>query len=259
MKEGLPEVPHSRENAVSFFVAYVAKNRSKLSEKLIVDLSAGSGYIINEFLKAGAKVKLYDLFPSQNTFCHVPCEKMDLQKTWPIEPFTADVVICAETIEHLPDQHFFFKEVSRILKPGGTLILTTPNSSSLRSRFSQFLMESEHYSNPAPNERDAYTKWPGSEEGYFSKLFVSGVLRLRTLAALHQLKIKEIHRTHSSSTSLLLLAFYPLIYFFSRKHLRKQLRLDSVNAGIYREIFKVNTSLTTLLSKHLILEFTKQV
>lgn len=250
------EVPHTRENAVRFFEAYLSNNNVK--GKKVIDLSAGSGYIINEFHKAGADVELYDLFPGQNTYCPVPCKPIDLQKPFPINTSTADIAILGETIEHLPNQFLFFSQAAKILKPGGILLLTTPNSSSLRSRFSQFLMESEHYSTPAPNETDAFTKWSTeseTHEGYFSKLFISGILRLRTLAALNGLKIKKVHPSKRSSTSYLLMIYYPALYYFSRKNLKKQLRNDPANESIYREIFKLNTSVDVLLSKHLIIEW----
>jgi len=248
----MSEIPHTRENALSFFGDYLKRNN--VAGKKVFDLSAGSGYIINEFHKAGADVELFDLFPEQNSYCPVLCKKIDLQKSFS-NLGKADIVLLGETIEHLPNQFFFFSEVSRLLKPGGVLILTTPNSSSLRSRFSQFLMESEHYSTPPPNETDAFTKWPGGEEGYFSKLFISGILRLRTLAAINGLKIKKVHSSKGSSTSYLLLIFYPVLYFFSRKNLKKQITRDPVNRSIYEEIFKLNTSLSVLTSKHLIIEW----
>jgi len=252
------EVPHSRTHAVRFFEKYVEQHAAQLTQRRVYDLSSGSGYIISLFEKAGAQIFPFDLFPQQNTFTQAQCQFIDLQQPFPIADGAADLVICAETIEHLPNQFFFFKEVSRILSPQGKFILTTPNSSSLRSRLSQFLMESEHYGHPAPNELDAYTRWPNSNDGYFSKLFISGLLRLRTLAALQQLHIQHVYRTPRSSTSVFLLVFYPLIYFFSRKNLRRQLKDDAANKAVYHEIFKLNTSMKVLLSKHLIIEFEKR-
>lgn len=38
-----------------------------------------------------------------------------------------DVVFCGETIEHLIDPDHLLDEMHRVLKPGGLLILTTPN------------------------------------------------------------------------------------------------------------------------------------
>lgn len=253
------EVPHSRENAVNFFLQYINSNKAFLAGKHVYDLSSGSGYIAQKFFEAGADVKIFDLFPEQNTRSGLTCGKIDLQEPFPIADASADVVLCAETIEHLPNQYFFFKEVARITKKDGTVLLTTPNPSSLRSRFSQFLMESEHYSHPAPNETDAFTSWDDSDKGYFSKLFISGLLRLRTLAAIQKLSIRKIHPSPKSSTAvLLLIIFYPFIHFFSRKNLKRQLRNDSANTATYKEIFEINTSMNVLLGKHLIVEFTKK-
>src|SRR5437667_9735527 len=37
-----------------------------------------------------------------------------------------DAVICAEVLEHVPDPQRLFSEVHRVLRPGGHLVLTTP-------------------------------------------------------------------------------------------------------------------------------------
>jgi SAM-dependent methyltransferase len=45
-------------------------------------------------------------------------------------PFAAaafDVVLSYETLEHVPDPAAFVAELARVLRPGGTLVLTTPN------------------------------------------------------------------------------------------------------------------------------------
>ena len=51
---------------------------------------------------------------------------------WPDQTF--DLVISTEGIEHLENHYSFLREVNRVLKPGGTLIVTTPNITALRSR-----------------------------------------------------------------------------------------------------------------------------
>ena len=258
MATSLPHVEHTRDDALRFFLNYTAKEKNTLQNKKVIDLSAGSGYISHLFEEAGSEVILYDLFPEQNKFGKATCQFIDLQKPFPIPDGFADIVICSETIEHLPNQHLLFAETSRIMKTNGIFILTTPNSSSLRSRFAQFMMESEHYSTPAPNELNAFVSWDGKTNGYFSKLFISGVLRLRTLAALNHLQIRKIHRSAYSSTSIWMLIFYPLLYFFNRKVYRKQAKADPKNEPIYHAIFKINTSRDVLLSKHLIIEFSKE-
>ncbi|HEX8763911.1 MAG TPA: class I SAM-dependent methyltransferase, partial [Candidatus Acidoferrum sp.] len=51
---------------------------------------------------------------------------------WPNRSF--DAVVSTEGIEHLENHYSFLREMHRILKPGGSLILTTPNITALRSR-----------------------------------------------------------------------------------------------------------------------------
>jgi hypothetical protein len=120
-------------------------------------------------------------------------------------------------------------------------------------------LEGEHYSTPIPNEFNAMARWPGSDRGYFSKVFISGVLRLRTLAAINGLKIKMIHPSPRSSTAYFLVPlFFPLIYYFSWKSLRKHVKNDPDNHSAYQEIFEINTSFSILLGKHLIVEFKKE-
>ena len=51
---------------------------------------------------------------------------------YPDEYFST--VLCCELLEHLPnDPMFMMSEINRILKPGGHLVLTTPNIASLRA------------------------------------------------------------------------------------------------------------------------------
>ena len=44
----------------------------------------------------------------------------------PFEDGAFDLVLCAETIEHVRDVQLLLSETRRVLRPGGTLALTTP-------------------------------------------------------------------------------------------------------------------------------------
>lgn len=45
----------------------------------------------------------------------------------PFSTHAFDAVICSEVIEHIPDHPAVFEEMARVLRPGGTLILGTPD------------------------------------------------------------------------------------------------------------------------------------
>src|SRR3954452_19196129 len=49
----------------------------------------------------------------------------------PLEDSQFDLVLCAETLEHVRDVQLFLSELRRVLRPGGTLAVTTPAHSRL--------------------------------------------------------------------------------------------------------------------------------
>ncbi len=61
----------------------------------------------------------------------------DVSKTLPFSDGEFDVVVFGEVIEHLVDPDAALVEISRVLKPDGTLVLTTPN---LASWFNRLLL-----------------------------------------------------------------------------------------------------------------------
>jgi len=89
----------------------------------------------------------YDALPSDVEFHQVDLDS----STWPIAGGDADVVSAVETIEHLENPWDFVRSLVRIVKPGGWVVVTTPNQLSLLSlltlsvkrRFSAF--QDSHY------------------------------------------------------------------------------------------------------------------
>jgi SAM-dependent methyltransferase len=55
-----------------------------------------------------------------------------LQDTEPTLTGTCDVVMASETIEHVPSPGSFVRVLRSMLRPGGTLVLTTPDAADLR-------------------------------------------------------------------------------------------------------------------------------
>ena len=60
---------------------------------------------------------------------------VDLESTpLPTKDATYDSILCSEVLEHLDvDPMYMLAELNRVLKPGGTLVLSTPNSCSTQS------------------------------------------------------------------------------------------------------------------------------
>lgn len=63
----------------------------------------------------------------------------DVEKKLPFLANTFDVVIAGEIIEHVYDTDYFLREIHRVLRSDGELILTTPNLATLGRRILLFL------------------------------------------------------------------------------------------------------------------------
>ncbi len=68
---------------------------------------------------------------------------VDLRGRLPYADASFDVVLCVEVIEHVSDHQAALGELARIVKPGGVLVLTTPNVMRLNSRL-HFLLSGYH-------------------------------------------------------------------------------------------------------------------
>ena len=64
----------------------------------------------------------------------VQAKHHDLDSGLPFLDDFFDCVIAAEIIEHVYDTDRFLQEIRRVLKPGGTLVLSTPNIACLTNR-----------------------------------------------------------------------------------------------------------------------------
>jgi len=93
------------------------------SERIALDIGCREG-MQSEWLKSkGYTVTSIDI---EKIYPHALI--VDANKTLPFDDASFHLIWCSEVIEHLKDPEHFRKEVERLLKPGGRLVLTTPNS-----------------------------------------------------------------------------------------------------------------------------------
>jgi 2-polyprenyl-3-methyl-5-hydroxy-6-metoxy-1,4-benzoquinol methylase len=120
--------------------------------KLLIDVGCGAGnlwfFLQHRFESySGVDAARYEGFPSDAHFVQVDLDNAPI----PFPDEIADVVTSVETIEHLENPRRLLRELTRLARPGGWVVVTTPNQLSflslltlvIKKRFSAF--QDVHY------------------------------------------------------------------------------------------------------------------
>ena len=110
----------------------------------LVDVGCGSGllwpHVHAHFARyVGVDVVRYDGFPAEGEFIALDLDRGDA----PLPDGVADVAAGVETIEHLENPRAFVRMLTRLARPGGWIVVTTPNQHSLLSK-TRFVLRGEH-------------------------------------------------------------------------------------------------------------------
>lgn len=127
--------PIIHEGAVPGVHAAVRDTLRRLPRGRLLDAPAGHGAMSAWAHDAGFAVTPVDLDPSVfEPRDRMACIPADLDERLPFADDTFDVVTCVEGIEHVTRQWDLVAELGRVIRPGGTLVITTPNVGSIQSR-----------------------------------------------------------------------------------------------------------------------------
>ena len=118
---------HDERRVREYIISKVPKNAQS-----ILDVGCGSGWVAKTFIKKEIKVhslditkinpvKAMQLYPSQK-HSGIVADSFHL----PFADNSFDCIIASEIIEHVVDPAAFIKEVFRVVRKGGKLIITTP-------------------------------------------------------------------------------------------------------------------------------------
>jgi ubiquinone/menaquinone biosynthesis C-methylase UbiE len=110
-----------------------AISKSYIKNKIVLDIASGEGYGSNILSENAKFVYGVDIDKKTIYLAKKKYQKDNLEflvgsaDLIPLEDNAVDVVVSFETIEH-HDKHLeMFKEIRRVLKPEGTLIISTPD------------------------------------------------------------------------------------------------------------------------------------
>jgi SAM-dependent methyltransferase len=217
--------------------------RQDLRNRKILDVGAGEGYFtrsLGEQLQSEYPGRLpdilfaCDLYPENFRYDGIACRPANFHERLPYEDETFDLVLSIEVIEHLEDQFAFIRELHRVAKPGGTVLVTTPNILNINSRIRQFYTGFALLFDVLPLD----SSQPVMTEGHIHPISPYYLAHLFYRAGFQSL---EFHYDRRKKSSLVyLLPLYPLIKLleipYRRKLKRKRAALYEQNRPLLDEI-----------------------
>ena len=209
----------------------------------LLEIPAGEGALAWQLYKMGYEVTGGDIDPRFFKVPLIECVSLDMNRRFPLENDRFDFVSCIEGIEHLQDQFEFVRECYRVLKPGGHLVLSTPNILNLASRL-KFLCSGFYSLVPRPiNEF--------SQVPVFDHINPVAYYQLRYMLHTQGFRISRITTDFYRRSAAGLCFLYPLIRLYSIRTMRKE--TDPEQRAANREIRGLLASPALLLGRTLIL------
>ena len=118
--------------------------------KDVLDIACGAGYGSALMAESAASVTGVDIDPATIAHCQSVYIRPNLRflrgsiASIPVQGEAAfDVIVCFETIEHVdePEQAAFLREAKRLLRPGGILLISTPDAIAYNARKAEYKNE----------------------------------------------------------------------------------------------------------------------
>jgi SAM-dependent methyltransferase len=178
------------------------------SDGIVLDFGAGSGKAWPNGLR-GAVSLLVGIDPTDEIACNQDLDEAvrAVGESLPFKAQTFDVVFSHSVVEHLSDPLRSFREIARVLKPGGVLLLQTPNLYYYPMVISRWVPHKFHH---------CYLSWLGTrgsspEKEIFPTFYRSNTVRsITSLLTKCGLEIVEIETLPSPPGYL---RFSPVAFF----------------------------------------------
>jgi SAM-dependent methyltransferase len=105
----------------------------------LLDVPAGEGALAARLIAAGFEVSCCDLYPEIFRLEGVGIRQGDLNGELPFDNRLFDFVTCLEGLEHIENPQQAIREFARVLRPGGTVIVSIPNILNIEERLKWLL------------------------------------------------------------------------------------------------------------------------
>jgi len=126
--------PSYSRSEIHPIISSILKDKPKGS---LLDFPAGSGSLSWRLHKEGFDVVAADICPEAFLNPEIMVHRGNLNEAFPFADDTFDYGCFVEGPEHVENVFHCLREFARVIKPGGTLIVSLPNYSNLQNRLKQ--------------------------------------------------------------------------------------------------------------------------
>ncbi len=224
----------------------------------VLDLGCGRGHFSDRIHQLGFDVLAADV--AERYFKYkdfgIKWVHCDLSKHLNFPDNTFDYVLFLEVIEHLENPFAVVREISRVLKPGGSLYISTPNILNIGSRF-RFLFEGcfDFFREPVLDYSKVYEElYPGNLQNMHLIPWRYHELEyMLDRCGLDVTKIESDRIYHHMKPLYYLL--WPILKLQTSSKERRSLKKGGMD---FRRIHKILFSDPILFGRHLIVRATKK-
>ena len=100
----------------------------------VLDVPAGYGGLASRLHALGFQVSACDLYPELFELKEIDIRPGNLDTRLPYEDGAFDDIVCIEGLEHIENPSNAIREFSRLIKSGGTLVISIPNIMNIEER-----------------------------------------------------------------------------------------------------------------------------
>jgi SAM-dependent methyltransferase len=177
----------------------------------LLDIPSGDGVISEAARAMGYRACELDLFPRRG----MQGVQADACAALPFQTASFDALVSLEGIEHFEDQTGFLRECARVLRPGGLMVLTTPNVMHLSSRVSAFWTGQRMLRQGFVNEVSTLRERNG-ERLYHGHAYLIDAFRLRYILRVVGMRVRSLELSNPSPGSMMLAPLVPAVWAATR-------------------------------------------